>query len=60
MIYITGNIITADGRENEKNAKVFPAMMLDTIRHAVNTPVMIAYKSVFVRFSNMVILYLRK
>jgi hypothetical protein len=55
-----GNIITPHGRVNEKKSKVFPAMMFDMIRAAVNTPVNAAYNSVFVKFSNMIILYFQR
>jgi hypothetical protein len=58
-MYITGNIITAEGSTNEKNENVLPARMLDMIRHAVKMPVRIAYSSFFVRFSNKIIVYLR-
>ena len=42
MIYISGKIITADGRVNEKKANVLPAMIFDIIKHAVKTPVIMA------------------
>ena len=49
--------MTPQGRTNEKKENIFPAIIFDTIRQAVKTPAMIAYKSVFVKSSNMIILY---
>ena len=57
MMYTTGKIMTPQGRTNEKKEKVFPAIIFDTISHAVKTPVMIAYNSVLVKSSNIIILY---
>ena len=56
-IYITGKIITPQGNMKEKKSNVFPARILDINMHEVKTPVNIAYRSVLVRFSNMIILY---
>ena len=47
--------MTPHGSVREKKSKVFPAMIFDMIRHAVKTPVRVAYKLVFVEFSNMFI-----
>ena len=49
--------MTPQGRTKEKKENVFPAIIFDTIRQAVKTPAMIAYKSVLVKSSNMSILY---
>ena len=46
-------MITAHGRVKEKKSNVLPARILDTIKHAVKTPVNVAYNSVFVKFSNI-------
>ena len=46
-------MITAQGRVNEKKSNVLPAVIFDTIKHAVKIPVKIAYNSVFVKSSNI-------
>ena len=40
---------------NDKKENVLPAMMFDISRHAVKTPAMIAYSSLLVMSSNMII-----
>jgi hypothetical protein len=47
--------MTPHGSVSEKKSKVFPAMIFDIIRHAVKTPVRVAYKLVLVEFSNLII-----
>lgn len=47
--------MTPHGSVNVKKSNVFPAMIFDMMRHAVKTPVRVAYKLVLVEFSNMFI-----
>ena len=57
LMQLIDSLITPQGNVNEKKSNVLPAMIFDTIKQAVNTPVKMAYSSVFVRFSNILILY---